>query len=166
MERVLPVIAHLVEHDPRRTVFTRFIPAVRASEAPGLWKKYYRKWEDLTLDRLNPELLALAAPLSGYVPPATVIDKITYSPWTEGKLEHLLRSRLIDTLIVTGGETDICVLATLLGAIDRGFRVLLVVDAVCGSTDNTHDALMELYKNRFTEQLEIAPSDEVLDMWR
>ena len=37
----------------------------------------------------------------------------------------------VDTLVVTGGETDICVLATVLGAVDRGFRVVLVSDAIC-----------------------------------
>jgi nicotinamidase-related amidase len=51
----------------------------------------------------------------------------------------------VDTLVVTGGETDICVLATVLGAVDRGFRVVLVSDAICSSADQTHDALMELY---------------------
>lgn len=166
MERVLPVIAQLVEQDPSRTVFTRFIPAARANEAPGLWKQYYRKWENLTLEWLDPELLTLAGPLSGYVPPAAVIDKFAYSPWTEGTLENLLRSRLIDTLVVTGGETDICVLATLLGAIDRGYRVVLVADGVCSSADATHDALMKLYRKRFSKQLEIASSQEVLAMWR
>lgn len=166
MERVLPVIARFVDHNPARTVFTRFIPAARWSEAPGLWKRYYHRWQDLTLERLDPQMLELAPPLSDFVPPAMVVDKRTYSPWTEGKFEHLLRNGRIDTVIVTGGETDICVLATVLGAIDRGYRVVLVADAVCSSDDSTHDALMTLYSQRFTAQLEIAASEEVLDMWR
>jgi hypothetical protein len=31
-----------------------------------------------------------------------------------------------NTLVITGGETDVCVMATMLGAIDWGFRVILV----------------------------------------
>jgi nicotinamidase-related amidase len=68
-----------------------------------------------------------------------------YSPWTEGRLDAMLDGSEVDTLVVTGGETDICVLATVLGAVDRGFRVVLVSDAICSSADQTHDALMELY---------------------
>jgi nicotinamidase-related amidase len=68
--------------------------------------------------------------------------------------------------VITGGETDICVLATVLGAIDRGFRTIIVTDAICSSADQTHDALMELYHSRFSEQVEIAEMREVLDGWR
>ena len=34
--------------------------------------------------------------------------------------------RRSDTLIVTGSETDVCVLATVLAAIDCGIRVVVV----------------------------------------
>lgn len=88
-----------------------------------------------------------------------------YSPWTEGRLDNLLRGSELDTLIVNGGETDVCVLATVLGAIDRGFRVIVITDAVCGSADQTHDALMALYHSRFSEQVEVAVMQEVLDAW-
>ena len=36
--------------------------------------------------------------------------------------------RNLDTLVITGGETNVCALATL-GAIDWGFPVILVMDA-------------------------------------
>ena len=72
----------------------------------------------------------------------------------------------IDTVIITGGETDVCVLATVLGAIDRGYRVVLVTNAICSSADQTHDALMELYRSRFTEQVEAVGVEEVLSNWR
>ena len=88
--------------------------------------------------------------LARFVPPAKVLDKHVYSPWTEGRLDAMLTGSEIDTLVITGGETDVCVLATVLGAIDRGFRVVLVTDAICSSADQTHDALMELYRSRFS----------------
>ena len=104
--------------------------------------------------------------LARFVPPANVLDKRVYSPWTEGQLDTMLNGSRIDTLIITGGETDVCVLATVLGAIDRGFRAVLVTDAICSSADPTHDALMELYHSRFTEQVETVPIGEVLENWR
>ena len=60
-----------------------------------------------------------------------------------------LRGAGVDTIIITGGETDVCVLATMLGAVDWGFRVILVTDALCSSADETHDAMMNVYMNRF-----------------
>jgi nicotinamidase-related amidase len=87
-------------------------------------------------------------------------------PWSEGRLDHFIAEREIDTVIITGGETDVCVLATVLGAVDRGLRVVLVTDALCSSSDATHDALMELYLSRFSQQIEAAFTSEVLAQWR
>jgi nicotinamidase-related amidase len=80
-------------------------------------------------------------------------------------LEHLL-GRAADGIIVTGSETDMCVLATVLGAVDLGFRVVVVRDAVCSSSDEGHDALMKLYLTRYSEQIEVADAETVLAEWR
>ena len=66
--------------------------------------------------------------LARLVPPATVIDKRVYSPWLDTGLDGLLRERGVETLIVTGAETDVCVLASVLGAVDLGYRVIVVTD--------------------------------------
>jgi nicotinamidase-related amidase len=54
------------------------------------------------------------------VPPARTLDKHVYSPWTGSDLHLQLPNVGIDTVIITGGETDVCVLSTMLGAIDWG----------------------------------------------
>ena len=77
-----------------------------------------------------------------------------------------LRDAGVDTLVITGGETDVCVLATMLGAIDWGFRVILVTDALCSSADETHDAMMNIYLNRFGEQVETVTTETILESWR
>lgn len=166
MERVLPAIEELVGRHADRTVFTRFIPARDADNARGMWKRYYRKWESLTLDRVDPRTIELVPSLAHFAPPATILDKRVYSPWSEGRLDSILASGEIDTLLITGGETDVCVLATVLGAIDRGFRTVIAGDAICGSADETHDAAMTLYSSRFSEQVEIATTEEILAGWR
>jgi nicotinamidase-related amidase len=165
-QKVLPAIEEIAASHPRQTLFTRFIPAARAGEAPGMWARYYRRWADVTLANIDPALVELMPSLARFVPPAQVVDKRVYSPWTEGALDAMLAGSGIDSLVITGGETDVCVLATVLGAIDRGFRVVLVTDAICSSADQTHDALMELYRSRFSEQVEAVETAEVLEGWR
>jgi nicotinamidase-related amidase len=76
-----------------------------------------------------------------------------------------LRERRADTLVITGAETDVCVLAAVLDAVDRGFRVVLATDAICSSSDRTHDALMTLYRSRFSEQIETAASEAIISAW-
>ncbi|WP_303699417.1 isochorismatase family protein [Brevundimonas naejangsanensis] len=49
---------------------------------------------------------------------------------------------------------------------DLGFRVIVVSDAVCSSSDQAHEALLDLYHDRFSQQIETAECDEVLEAWR
>lgn len=63
---------------------------------------------------------------------------------------------------MTGGETDVCVLAAALGAIDLGYRVVVLRDAVCSGADETHDATLELLGDRFSVQLDLVTTEEFL----
>lgn len=166
MDRVLPLVCRLAEAWPERTVFTRFIPAAHPGEAGGSWRRYYARWPAMTLEALPPALVALVPELARLAPPAELFDKRVYSPWWDGALHRRLRARGIDTLVVSGAETDVCVLATVLGAVDLGYRVVIPTDAVCSSSDATHDALLALYRNRFGQQVEAATTETILAAWR
>ena len=69
-------------------------------------------------------------------------------------------------MIVTGSETDVCVLATVLGAVDRGLRTIIVTDAVCSSSDEGHDTLLKVHNRRYSEQIEAVIADTILSEWR
>jgi nicotinamidase-related amidase len=166
MQIVLPRVVQLVELAPERTMFTRFVPAQNAAEAAGTWQRYYRRWPKMTLDRLDPGLLDLVPDLQRFVPPARVVDKRVYSPWLDGVLDDELKRRGVDTVIISGAETEVCVLAAVVGAIDLGYRVIIATDAVCSSANETHDAALELYHNRFGMQVEVATVAQLLDEQR
>ena len=165
MARVLPVVTRIAERHPAQTIFTRFIPPQRPDRMPGSWQRYYERWRELTLERINPRLIELVPPLVALAPPAEVIDKRVYSPFSAPELSDLLHRRRIDSLVVTGAETDVCVLAAVLDAVDLGYRVVLATDALCSSSDATHDALLTLYRNRFSQQIETASSETILACW-
>lgn len=166
MPRVLPVVAEIAGRFPGRTLFTRFITPHRAEDMPGTWRRYYARWPEATRERLDPRLLELLPPLAELCPPAIVIDKTRYSAFAGSALLVHLRQRGADALIITGSETDVCVLATVLDAVDLGYRVILVPDGVCSSSDEGHDALLQVYRRRYSEQIETADAETILANWR
>jgi nicotinamidase-related amidase len=162
MERVLPQIVEVAARHPGETVFTRFIPPRNAEDAVGAWKDYYEKWDMMTREKLSPELIELPPSLKGLVPPAILFDKPVYSPWLDGRLRDHFRRQGVQSLVISGGETDVCVLATVLGAIDLGFKIIILSDGICSGADETHDAAVSLLADRFSVQLEIVTTESFL----
>ena len=163
--RVLPAVMRLVERAPAATVFTRFVAPPRMEGLPAGWRRFYERWSGLQGDHADPWLFDLLEPLTRFVPPATVLDKPVLSPFSGRRLPALLEERGTEAVLVSGAETDICVLATVLGAIDRGYRVVLARDALCGSRDMTHDAILTFYNARLWQQIEVAETAEIIDAW-
>jgi nicotinamidase-related amidase len=104
--------------------------------------------------------------LARFVPPAFVVDKPAYSAFSSADLAALLREKTVGTVVITGAETDVCVLSTVLSAVDLGFRVVIVEDALCSSSDVGHDALMTMYRTRFHGQVDLVTAEELAWFWR
>ena len=163
LRKVLPQVVRLCEARPERTIFSKFIPAVGSATARGAWQRYYQRWDNMTLTKVDRSLLELVPELQIFVPPATTVEKKVYSPWAGTDLLPTLLRKHVDTIVISGGETDVCVLATVLGAVDAGFRVIVVTDALCSSVDNTHDAIIDFFHERLKEQIEAAEVAEIVE---
>lgn len=59
-----------------------------------------------------------------------VVRKPSYDAFYSTPLDHILRSRGIGTLILTGLLGNVCVLCTAIGAAVRGYKLVLPVDAI------------------------------------
>ncbi|ODT05969.1 MAG: cysteine hydrolase [Kaistia sp. SCN 65-12] len=164
--RVLPEVVQLVEMGPERTVFTRFIPPRSADEVGGTWRRYYQRWAAMTGEQLDPAMLELIPALALHVPPARVLDKPIYSPWLGSRLHGDLMAAGVDTVVISGAETEVCVMAAVIGAIDLGYRVIIATDAICSSADSTHDAMGHIYDSRFGMQVETAEVVEIVEARR
>ncbi|MET0963378.1 MAG: isochorismatase family cysteine hydrolase [Noviherbaspirillum sp.] len=64
----------------------------------------------------------------------TVIDKPGYGAFHRTGLEALLRQHAVQTLVLCGVTTEVCVHSTLREAVDRGFACITVGDA-CAASD-------------------------------
>jgi nicotinamidase-related amidase len=162
MASVSPAVVEVAGRHLEKTVFTRFVPPTSLAEATGMWKEYYRKWETMTLGKMDVRLVDVIPELARFIPPARTFDKMTYSPWVDGRLHRILQAEGVGTLAITGGETDVCVLSAVLGAIDLGYAVKLLSDAVCSGADETHDATLQLLGERFSVHVEVLTTEEFL----
>ena len=163
---VTPAIRRLVAHRSERAIFTRFMTPHTADETGGAWRTYYRRWTRVTTSQMDPALLDVMNEFRSFIPPAHVIDKTTYSAFESDTFVNLLDAMACRTLIVTGVETDVCVLATVMTGVDRGYRVIIAEDAVTSSDEDAHRATLDLVYRRFEDQIEIGTTEEIIASWQ
>ena len=84
---------------PARTIFSRFITPPSPEEAPGQWRSYFERWKIATRQSLGASQLDLVPELARYVPPATVVDKSTYSAFFRSRLAAHLVEKNVRTVV-------------------------------------------------------------------
>jgi ureidoacrylate peracid hydrolase len=90
------------------------------------------------------------------------IVKYRWSAFFQTYLDLALRTRGIDTIIISGGSTDVGVTSTLYSARDLDYHTIVVSDA-CGTSheQRAHDMLMELV---FPRMSRVRTTDQVIEM--
>ncbi|MEE8167860.1 MAG: isochorismatase family cysteine hydrolase [Candidatus Hydrothermarchaeales archaeon] len=74
-----------------------------------------------------------------------VVKKKRYSAFYNTDLEEILKDRSVDTLVLTGVLTDICVLHTATDAAMRNYKVVVLKDCVASVNEERHEcALMHM----------------------
>jgi nicotinamidase-related amidase len=111
---------------------------------------------------LDPRLFDLVPELTKVAGDATIFSRFVFSAFHDGELQSLLSERSADTLVFSGVETDVCVLTTALRAIDFGYRVVVVEEAVASSNRRGHEAAMTGIFPRFDQQVEVVGVAELL----
>jgi nicotinamidase-related amidase len=77
-------------------------------------------------------------------PGELVVRKHWYDAFAGSPLDGALRARGITSLVVTGTMTDICVLATVIGAFNREYRVTVVEDGVATLWPEIQQATLDI----------------------
>ena len=93
----------------------------------------------MTISEASTQIHSSVAPL----PDEPVVTKLRVSAFAGSDLEIILRSRGIDTLILTGIATSGVVLSTLREAADRDYRLVVLSDACLDVDPEVHRVLVE-----------------------
>jgi nicotinamidase-related amidase len=140
-ETALPRIRELIEifrAERRPVIFTEFVYSEQAPllvgalhpehrrAAPGAPRALGRPSSSCHEDDPSVTTVPALAPR----PDELVLRKRWYDAFAGTPLDGALRARGVDTLVITGTMTDICVLATVVGAFNREYRITVVEDAV------------------------------------
>ncbi len=88
-------------------------------------------------------------------PSDLVIDKHGYDAFHASPLDSALRARGIENLIVTGVMTDICVLATVSGAMHHGYRVTVARDGVATLWLEIQEASLDIMARAYARVMSI-----------
>ena len=98
-------------------------------------------------------------PLAGEI----VIDKPGYSAFEHTTLQQVLTTRGIETLIMTGITTEVCVSSTVRAAADRGYRCITVGDACASGDPALHKAALAMISVEGGVFGEVATTAEVVE---
>jgi nicotinamidase-related amidase len=164
--RIRAEVLRLAEKKPGRTFWTRFVPAENAAAATGSWRRYYEQWPTATLEGGGRDYVDLIPEHRLLAGKAAVFDKPGFSAFTNYGFVVALRAAEIDTLILSGVETDVCVWATALDAIDAGFFVILARDAMTSGSIEAHNATLDVIAPRYAPQLTIMSSATLDAAWK
>lgn len=140
----LPIIFTRFLAGPDRTLVYEWSPQL---EPPVLacQRGHFRYYADVgrtldcadVIDEIYPE------------PGDYIVDKYGYGAFYNTNLDDILRSLGVDSLVVTGTVTQICVEETARGAFHHGYKTTTVSDAVSSYIPDLHAATLKNLAHKF-----------------
>ncbi len=120
--------------------------SLKTTNQPTLWSK--GSFEHEVISELEPQ------------PGELIIDKNASSAFNGTGIDQLLRNLQLDSLVLTGMATDMCVETTARDAADRGYNVIVVDDATATFFHEHHEHALSALARVFTQ---VWNTDCVLD---
>ena len=147
---VIEPIARLLELARAAAIpvfFTRYSLNADYSDAGLLLDMWpaIREAGGMIRDTWDADVVDALAPAEG----ETVIDKTRYSAFYDTDLEPRLRELGVDTLIVCGVTTNICVESTVRDAFFRDIRVVVPSDGTAAVTPELHEGALRDFEYGF-----------------
>jgi ureidoacrylate peracid hydrolase len=178
---MLPGVAHALCPMAEKVVpnINRLAAATRATGGHVIWIKTTFKagalqnwstyFEMVTPEQGKKRIAALTAdskghelwPLLDMKPSDIIVEKNRFSAFIQGSsnLADVLRSRGIDTVLITGTVTNVCCESTARDAMMLNFKTVMVSDGNAAVTDEDHKAALCAFYLTFGD---VMPTDAVI----
>ncbi len=151
-----------------------FVDAARGAGVPVIWVK--TEYDDATtsakwLKRRGGEEVRICRPgawgaewYEGMDPAADeiMVVKHRYSPFVNAPIDSVLRAQGIETLLLTGVTTNVCVESTARDAFMRDYRVIVVSDCVATYDLAANESSLQNVRKHFGAVL---ASEEIESRW-
>ena len=146
----------------------RLIQAARDADAPVIYSSdahlpvdfELKKWGEHAMKGTEgAEVIPQLKPGKGDY----VLDKRTYSGFFETGLDLLLRNMDIDTIVLTGLHTNICIRHTAADGFFRGYKIVVPKDATEALSEQEYRQGLEYLKKVY--DAEITETDEIIKRW-
>ena len=168
---IVPIVAELIERFRRQglaVAFSQFVysPAVpllvgdlhpeHRPAVPGAPMGFGHPSSSCLAGDPSVEVVPELAPAPGEL----AVQKHWYDAFAGTPLDGALRARGVRSLVVTGTMTDICVLATVVGAFNREYRVTVVEDGVATLWPDIQRATLDIIRRAYGR---VVPAKAVAD---
>lgn len=161
---IIPNIKKLIKIiGAKNVIFSRFIPPTNWQDSIGSWRTFYRLNKGITRKNIGTDALDVVDQLQSYLTNnKTIADRNRASSiFSAGGFKSKIKKNESKYLIFVGIETDYCVLASALDAMNRGYYVIIVSDGCGSTTKRGHQNALCIFK-RFPEQLWITSTDNLI----
>lgn len=150
---VLPVLEEMMSNSAAITKAARAagVPVVFVDDAhiPGLDRELELWGEHGIVDTEDAQPAAALEPCAS----DCIIPKRRYDGFFQTDLDLTLRELGVDTLIVVGADTNICVLQTLAGAYFRGYKTIVAADATATFLIGTQEYALDYFSRCYDSRV-------------
>lgn len=139
----IPIIYTKFLSGPKRTLLWNWSPQIE--EFSACKRGLLRKYSELNAERQCTDVVDEIYPINGDY----IVEKYGYSSFRNTNLKDILQSEGIDSLIVVGTVTQICVADTVHDAFGLGYKVLVVSDCVSSFMADMQTAFLKNFEMKF-----------------
>jgi nicotinamidase-related amidase len=157
----LPVIFTEFTYSEAVPVLVGLLHPEHRRAAPGAPRGFGRPSSSCLAGEANVRVVPDLAPRDGEL----VVAKHYYDGFNGTVLDAALRSRDVTHLVLTGTMTDICVLGTVIGGMNREYRMTVVEDGTATLWPEIQHATLDIIRRAYARVLTAKQIAEEIARW-
>ena len=158
----LPVVFTAFVYSPDVPLLVGALHPEHAPAPPGAPRAFGRPSSCCLEGDPSADIIDALRPRAG----EAVVRKRWYDAFAGSELDGALRARDVSSLVVAGTMTDICVLATVIGAFNREYRVTVAEDAVSTLWPHIQRATLDIIGRAYGRVVSSKTVVDTLTTWR